>query len=98
MCSCSGSGLQSQVPGTRFCRPSAQMGTSHACPVPKFPCLNRQLTCSRPEPKEQSSHHVGSADSQQVKLSFEFLDSSAQEITGKAKIHCDILAKGEGNQ
>jgi len=41
---------------------------------------------------------VGSADSQQVQLSFEFLVSSAQEITGNAKICCDTLAKGEGNQ
>lgn len=41
---------------------------------------------------------MGSVDSERVKLSFEFLVSSAQEITGKAKIRCDILAKGEGNQ
>ena len=51
-----------------------------------------------PDRSQRSSHHVGSADSQQVQLSFEFLVSSAQEITGNAKICCDTLAKGEGNQ
>lgn len=66
---------------------------------PFLPCT--QIFSSKqtaPDRIQRSSHHVGSADSQQVKVSFKFLVSSTQEITGKAKILRGILAKGEGNQ
>lgn len=66
---------------------------------PFLPCT--QVCSSKqtaPDWSQRSSHHVGSEDSQQVKLSFKFLVSSTQEITGKAKILHDMLAKGEGNQ
>lgn len=79
--------------------PQCLQGQSTDGNQPFLPCT--QVFSSKqtaPDRSQRSSHHVGSADSQQVKLSFKFLVSSAQEITGKAKILRDILAKGEGNQ